>query len=99
MKSDFDFSAHILFMDVREDLPSIDPENLSRKDVLQLLLYLMNQKEGFLDRGHEENNEQTAWINGFLLKLIPNIDANGMQGYVVQCVGSSMDKIALLEWI
>ena len=45
MKSDFDFSAHILFMDVREYLPSIDPENLSRKDVLQLLLYLMNQKE------------------------------------------------------
>ena len=99
MKEDFDFSAQILFMDIREYLPAIDPENLSRKDVLQILLYLMNQKEGFLDRGHEENNEQTAWINGFLLKLIPNIDINGMQSYVVQCVGSSMDKIALLKWI
>ena len=97
MKSDFDFSAHILFIDVREYLPYIDPENLSRKDVLQLLLYLMNQKEGFIDRGHEENNEQTAWINGFLLKLIHNIDANGMHGYVVKCVGSSIDKISLLE--
>ena len=79
MKEDFDFSAQILFMDIREYLPAIDPENLSRKDVLQILLYLMNQKEGFLDRGHEENNAQTAWINGFLLKLIPNIDANGAQ--------------------
>ena len=97
MKSDFDFSAHISFMDIREYLPTIDPENLFKKDVLQVLLYIMHQKEGFVDRGHVENNEQTAWINGFLLKLIPDVDANGIQSYVVQCVGSSMDKIDLLQ--
>tara|TARA_B100001063_G_scaffold241971_1_gene269811 strand:- start:631 stop:762 length:132 start_codon:yes stop_codon:yes gene_type:complete len=43
-------------MDAREYLPLIDPENLSRKDVVEILLYLMNQKEGLLDHGHEENN-------------------------------------------
>ena len=35
MKSDFDFSAYILFMDVREYLPSIDPENKSKAIELQ----------------------------------------------------------------
>ena len=52
-------------MDVREYLPSIDPENLSRKDVLQLLLYLMNQKEGFLDRGHEEKTNRQLGLMVF----------------------------------
>ena len=97
MQRDFDYSAQILFMDVREYLPAIDPENLSKQHVLQILLYLMNQKDGFLDRGHEENNEETAWINGFLLKLVPETDENGMQRFLVQSIGSSMDKIALLK--
>ena len=35
MESDFDFSAHILFMEIREYLPTIDPENLLKKDVLK----------------------------------------------------------------
>ena len=97
MTSDFDFSAEILFMDIREYLPTVDPDNLTQANVLEILLYLMNQKNGFLDRGHEENNNETAWINGFLLKLIPQIDENGMHRFVVQCIGSSMDKIALLK--
>ena len=97
MTSDFDFSAEILFMDIREYLPTVDPDNLTQTNVLEILLYLMNQKNGFLDRGHEENNNETAWINGFLLKLIPQIDENGMHRFVVQCIGSSMDKIALLK--
>ena len=84
-------------MDIREYLPTVDPDNLTQTNVLEILLYLMNQKNGFLDRGHEENNNETAWINGFLLKLIPQIDENGMQRFVVQCIGSSMDKIALLK--
>ena len=97
MTSDFDFSAEILFIDIREYLPNVDPDNLTQKNVLEILLYLMNQKIGFLDRGHEENNHETAWINGFLLKLIPEIDENGTQRFIVQCIGSSMDKIALLQ--
>ena len=97
MTSDFDFSAEILFMDIREYLPTVDPDHLTQTNVLEILLYLMNQKNGFLDRGHEENNHETAWINGFLLKLIPQIDENGMHRFVVQCIGSSMDKIALLK--
>ena len=84
-------------MDIREYLPTVDPDNLTQTNVLEILLYLMNQKNGFLDRGHEENNNETAWINGFLLKLIPQIDENGMHRFVVQCIGSSMDKIALLK--
>ena len=40
MPEDFDYSASITSMDVREIFPSIDPENLSEKDVLEILLYL-----------------------------------------------------------
>ena len=97
MLDDFDYSGQISFMDVREYLPAIDPESLSKEQVLQILLYVMNQKENFLDRGHEENNEETAWINGFLLKLMPDIDRDGIQRFLVQCIGSSVDKIALLK--
>ena len=97
MVDDFDYSGQISFMDVREYLPAIDPESLSKEHVLQILLYVMNQKENFLDRGHEENNEETAWINGYLLKLLPDIDRDGIQRFLVQCIGSSVDKIALLK--
>ena len=37
MQNDFDYSASISFMDVRENLPSVDPENLSPQDVLDIL--------------------------------------------------------------
>ena len=84
MENDFDYSGQILFMDVREYLPTIDPESLSKKHALQILLYIMNQKENFHDRGHEENNEETAWVNGYLLKLVPDIDRDGMQRFLVQ---------------
>ena len=47
MTSDFDFSAEILFMDIREYLPTVDPDNLTQANVLEILLYLMNQKNGF----------------------------------------------------
>lgn len=97
MENDFDYTGQILFMDVREYLPTIDPESLSKKHTLQILLYIMNQKENFHDRGHEENNEETAWVNGYLLKLVPDIDRDGMQRFLVQCIGSSVDKIAMLK--
>ena len=57
----------------------------------------MRQKVNFQDRGHEVINKETAWINGFLLRLKPIIDDNGIQAYVVETMGSSMDKIALLK--
>ena len=56
-------------MDVRDQLPSIDPENLSPQDVLTILLHLFQQQPGFVDRGHEVNNKETAWVNGFLFRL------------------------------
>ena len=97
MENDFDYSAQTSFMDVRENLPSIDPENVSAEQVVEILLYLMRQKVDFRDRGHEVNNKETAWINGFLLRLKPVIDDNGSQAFVVETMGSSMDKIALLK--
>ena len=97
MVNDFDYSAQISFMDIRETLPAIDPEDLSAQQVLQILLHLMNQKVDFLDRGHEPNNNETAWINGFLLRLKPSMDDNGCQVFVVETIGSSMDKIAMLK--
>ena len=48
---DFDYSASISMMDVRENLPFVDPENLSSQDVLEVLLHLFRQKPGFVDRG------------------------------------------------
>ena len=97
MTNDFDYSAQISFMDIRENLPAIDPENVSAQQVVEVLLYLMRRKVGFRDRGHEVNNKETAWINGFLLRLKPVIDDNGIQAFVVETMGSSMDKIALLK--
>ena len=97
MTKDFDYSAQISFMDIRENLPAIDPENVSAQQVVEVLLYLMMQKADFRYRGHEVNNKETAWINGFLLRLKPVIDDNGIQSFVVETMGSSMDKIALLK--
>ena len=94
---DFNYSAQISLMDVRENLPVLDPENISDQQGAEVLLYLMRQKDGFRDRGHEVNNKETAWINGFLLRLKPVIDDNGIQSFVVETMGSSMDKIALLK--
>ena len=97
MTNDFDYSAQISFMDIRENLPTIDPEDVSAPQVVEILLYLMRQKVDFRDRGNEVNNKETAWINGFLLRLKPIIDDNGIQAFVVETIGSSMDKIAMLE--
>lgn len=97
MPEDFDYSASITSMDVRETFPSIDPENLSEKDVLEILLYLFEQKPGFVDRGHELNNRDTAWVNAYLFRLKPTTDDNGMDRFMVETVGSSMDKMAELR--
>ena len=97
MPDDFDYSASITSMDVRETFPSIDPENLSEKDVLEILLYLFEQKPGFVDRGHELNNRDTAWVNAYLFRLKPVIDENGVECFMVETVGSSMDKMAELR--
>ena len=97
MTNDFDYSAQISFMDIRENLPAIDPENVSAQQVVEILLYLMRQKVDLRDRGYEVNNKEAAWINGFLLRLKSIIDDNGIQAYVIETMGSSMDKIALLK--
>ena len=47
MTNDFDYSAQISFMDIRENLPAIDPENVSAQQVVEVLLYLMRQKVDF----------------------------------------------------
>ena len=57
----------------------------------------MWRKEDFPNIGHEVNNKETAWINGFRLILKPIIDDNGIQDFVVKAMDSSMDKIALLK--
>ena len=97
MPDEFDYSATISNLDIRENLPAVDPENLSSADVLQILLYLFQSKPGFIDRGHELNNRETAWINAILYRLKPTVDENGMDGFVVEKVGSSMDKMAELR--
>ena len=94
---DFDYSAFITSMDVRELLPTIDPEDLSPADVLEILLHLFQQKPGFIDRGHELNNRDTAWINAYLFRLKPHVNDQGMEGFLVETVGSSMDKMAELR--
>ena len=57
----------------------------------------MRQKADFRDRGYEVNNKEIAWTNGFLLRLIPIIDDNRIQAFVIETKGSSMDKIAQLK--
>ena len=94
---DFDYSASISTMEVRENLPFVDPENLSSKDVLEVLLHLFRQKPGFVDRGHETNNKETAWVNAFLFRLKPCIDHDGMEAFVVEVIGSSVDRMANLR--
>ena len=83
----------ISFMDVREAFPFIDPEQLSPQDVLEILLHVFRQTQGFVDRGHETNNRETAWLNGYLYRLRDN----GMDSFVVENIGSSVDKMAALR--
>ena len=97
MPEDFDYSAEISHMDVRESLPFIDPENLSEQDVLELLLHLFRQKPVFIDRGHEINNRETAWVNAYLFRLKSVVNADGMEAFVVETVGSSVDRMAKLR--
>ena len=94
---DFDYSASISMMDVRENLPFVDPENLSSQDVLEVLLHLFRQKPGFVDRGHEINNKETAWVNAFLFRLKPGNDHDGMETLFVEIIGSSVDRMANLR--
>lgn len=94
---DFDYSASISFLEIRENLPAVDPENLTAHNVLEVLLHLFRQKPGFVDRGHEVNNKETAWVNAFLFRLKPGIDADGMEAFSVETVGSSVDRMAKLR--
>ena len=82
------------YLDVRDQLPSIDPENLSPQDVLTILLHLFRQQPGFVDRGHEVNNKETAWVNGFLFRLQNDATAERLS---IEEVGSSVDKISALR--
>ena len=92
----FDYSASISFLEIRDQLPLIDPECLSRQDVLAILLHLFDQKPGFVDRGHDVNNAETAWVNAYLFRLRPGRDDQGLEGFVVECIGSSVDRMAEL---
>ena len=94
---DFDYSASISFLEIRENLPAVDPENLTAHNVLEVLLHLFRQKPGFVDLGHEVNNRETAWVNAFLFRLKPGIDADGMEAFNVETVGSSVDRMAKLR--
>ena len=93
---EFDYSASITIMDVRELFPSIDPENLSPQDVISILLHLFMQKNGFVNRGHQVNNNETGWINAILFRLQRDVDGNGVECFVVEPIGSSVDKMAEL---
>jgi hypothetical protein len=46
-----------------------------------------------VDFGHETNNRETAWVNGYLYRLRDN----GMESFVVENIGSSVDKMAALR--
>ena len=94
---DFDYSASISLLDVRDQLPLVDPDNLTAKNVLDILLHLFRQKPGFVDRGHEVNNSETAWVNAYLFRLKPGHDDQGLEGFVVECSGSSVDRMANLQ--
>ena len=84
-------------MEIRERLPFVDPENLSPPDILEILLHLFRQKPGFIDRGHDINNKETAWVNGFLFRLTPSIDHDGREAFIVEVIGSSVDRMANLR--
>jgi len=93
---DFDYSASISFLEIRDQLPAIDPESLGVQDVLAILLHLFHQKPGFVDRGHDLNNTETAWVNAYLFRLRPASVDQGLEEYVVECIGSSVDRMAEL---
>ena len=93
---DFDYSASISLLDVRDQLPLIDPDNLTATNVLDILLHLFRQKPGFVDRGHDVNNTETAWVNAYLFRLRSATVDDGLEGYVVECIGSSVDRMAEL---
>ena len=93
MSNELETSLTISFIDVRETFPFIDPERLNPNDVLEILLHVFQQTPEFVDRGHETNNRETAWVNGYLYRLRDN----GMEGFVVDNIGSSVDKIAALR--
>ena len=46
----------------------------------------------FCDRS-ELNNRETGWVNGYLFRLKPD----GPETFVVETVGSSVDKMAALR--
>ena len=94
---DFDYSASISLLEVRDQLPLIDPDNLTATNVLDILFYLFRQKPGFVDRGHEVNISETAWVNAYLFRLKPGHDDQGLEGFVVECIGSSVDRMANLQ--
>ena len=87
-------TGSLSYLDVRDQLPSIDPEDLSPQDVLTILLYLFHQQPGFVDRGHEVNNNETAWVNGFLFRIHNDAAAERLS---IEEIGSSVDKIAALR--
>ena len=87
-------TGSLSYLDVRDQFPSIDPENLSPQDVLTIVLHLLEQQPGFVDRGHEVNNKETAWVNGFLFRLHSNATEERLS---IEEIGSSVDKIAALR--
>ena len=87
----------ITMLEIREELPSIDPEDLSKDDVVTILLHLFEAKGGFINRGHECNNNETAWVNAVLYRLERGRNTDGMESYVVKKVGTSADKAARLK--
>lgn len=93
MSDELEILLTISFMDVGEIFPFIDPERLDPNDVLEILLHLFHQTPGFVNRGHETNNSETAWVNGYLYRLRDNC----MDGFVVENIGSSVDKMATLR--
>ncbi len=82
------------YLDFIDQLPSIYPENLSPQDVLTILLHLFHQQPGFVDRGHEVNNKETAWVNGFLFRLHNDVATERLS---IEEIGSSVDKISALR--
>ena len=82
------------YMDVRDELPAIDPEDLSAQDALTIVLHLFRQQPGFVDRGHEVNNKETAWVNGFLFRVNNDVVNERLS---IENIGSSVDKISKLR--
>ena len=91
---DVSTTGSLSYLDVRDQLPSIDPENLSSQAVLTIILHLFQQQPGFVDRGHEVNNKETAWVNGFLFRIHNDAVAEKIS---IEEIGSSVDKISALR--